>query len=844
MLLDKLGKEILLFDGAMGTQLQKSGVKIGNVPETLNITNPELIQSIHSNYLNAGADIILTNTFGANRLKTADCKYSNEELIINAVKNAKIARKNSKRENDSYIALDIGPIGTMLEPIGTLSFDDAYEIIKEQILPVKDEVDLVLIETQNDLYELKAGILAVKENSNLPLFVSMTFDENERSLTGSDVITFVNVAQSLGVDALGVNCSLGPKEILGIVEKLLKYSSIPVIVQPNAGLPTIVDGQTIFNVTKEEFVEKMSEFFKSGVAVGGGCCGTSPEYIKSLKEVVLKQKNVFKRNIKRKTMISSSTNTVLFGDKVVICGERINPTGKKNLKEALLNKNYSEIVVEGIKQQEFGADILDVNVGVPKIDEENVLCEVVKELQEVISLPLQIDSTNYKAIEKACRYYNGRPIINSVNNKKSSMEKIFPIAKKYGAVVIGLTLSDDIPLTCDERFDIARNIIETAKSYDIPKENIIIDCLTLTASAQQKEVFETLKALRKIKDELDVHTTLGVSNISFGLPKRSLLNRTFLTLALGSGLDLPIIDPLDKDIAETIDAFNVLKGYDASSARYIEKYKNYVYSESISGNKNISFNIDSKNKNINQNFNNDIHTDINNDIHADINADTTFSSKFNLAEIIKHGLKEKVRNAVEFELQSKEPFDIIQNIIIPTLTDVGEKFEKGIFFLPQLIISAETTKKAFDILQTHIKNNTEGYTNIDNLKNSEIKNEFSKGTIALATVKGDVHDIGKNIVKVVIESYGYNVIDLGKNVEPEKIKEIFLEHRPDAIGLSALMTTTVLSMQETIEELKKIEGIAPILVGGAVLTDEISKQIGADYYCKDAMEAVKILEKL
>ncbi|MDQ0361780.1 homocysteine S-methyltransferase family protein [Breznakia pachnodae] len=785
MLLERLGKELLIFDGAMGTQLQVAGLKGGDIPEELNITNPELIQDIHVAYLNAGADFISTNTFGCNPLKMEESKYKYTHMIKAAVENAKIAQQKANRVSDSYIALDIGPIGQLLEPAGTLTFDEAYTLVKQQVEVVKDEVDVVLLETMSDLYEVKAAILAVKENSDLPVFVTMTFEQNRRSLTGTNPETFVNVVEGLGVDALGVNCSLGPEELKPIIEELLATASVPVMIQPNAGLPTLESGETVYHLQADEFSNYLIDVLNDGVAIVGGCCGTTPAFIEELKK--LNVTNVKQRSVESLTKVSSHTQTVTITNKVVVCGERLNPTGKKKLKKALLEEHYDEVLVEAIAQEQAGADILDVNVGVPGIDEVAVMTKVIKMIQEVINLPLQIDSSSADAIEQACRYYNGKPLINSVNGKEEVMRSIFPIVKKYGGTVIGLTLDNEIPLTAEERVDIAKRIIETAKEYGIDKKDIIIDCLTLTASAQQKEVKETLKAVEMV-NAMGVSTVLGVSNVSFGLPNRALLNRTFLTLAMNAGLNLPIINPLDNELMGTIDAFNVINYIDIDSEHYINKQSNQSKEQKV----------------------------------------TATKTDFTLSEIIKKGLKEEVVEVCKKELETKEPLTVVNEIIIPALNIVGEEYEKGIIFLPQLIQSAETTKKAFEVVQSCF----------------ETDKSQQKGPIVLATVEGDIHDIGKNIVKVVLESYGYQVIDLGKNVPVQTVVDAYKEHQPKAIGLSALMTTTVLSMKKTIEALKEEGNVCPILVGGAVLTADIASDIGADYYCKDAMETVQTLNSI
>lgn len=784
MLQERLKKEILVFDGAMGTQLQEAGLKAGEIPECLNITHPELIQSIHQKYLNAGADFITTNTFGANALKMKDVNYSLKEIIEAAIDNAKAAQKNTNRQNNSYIALDIGPIGQLLEPMGTLSFDQAYEIIKEQVLLAKDKVDLVLLETMTDIYEVKAGVLAVKENSDLPVFVTMTYETNQRTLSGCDPVTMVNILEGLNVDALGINCSLGPVELTPIINEVLKTASLPIILQPNAGLPCLVAGKTCYNMDSDTFVAESIKHVKNGVRIIGGCCGTTPEFIAKLKKAI-PAKPVITTPVKA-TRVSSGSKTVEFGHHVVVCGERLNPTGKKKLKEALKQQRYDELVIEAIKQDQAKAHVLDVNVGLPGIDEVATMKHVIKLLQEVISLPLQIDSSNAQAIEQACRYYNGKPLINSVNGKTETMEATFPIVKKYGGVVIGLTLDENgIPPKAKDRLEIAKKIIKTAAKYGISKENIIIDCLVLTVSAQQKEVMETIKAVRMVKEELGVHTVLGVSNVSFGLPNRPLLNKTFLTMAMAAGLDLPIINPLDKELMDAIDAFNVLYNYDQDATIYIQNQSNQTV------------------------------TSIKN------------TTDFTLEDIIIRGLKDEVKTATKKQLETKDGLEIINNILIPALDKVGKQYENNTIFLPQLIQAAETSKVAFGVIKDTFKETT-----------------ATKGPVIMATVHGDIHDIGKNIVKVVLESYGYKIIDLGKDVPPETVVDAFYQYHPKAIGLSALMTTTVASMEKTIAMLKKIDNMCPIFVGGAVLTADYAKEINADYYSKDAMDAVELLNRI
>lgn len=780
MLRERLNKDLLIFDGGFGSQLQELGMKAGEIPEYYNIEHPKIIIDIHHRYLKAGADFITTNTFGANPLKLEQHKYSYQEVILAAIQNAKEAKKIKP---DAYIALDIGPIGKLMEPMGTLTFDEVYQSVKQMVELVKEDIEVVLFETMTDIYELKASILAVKECSDLPVFATMTFETNGRSLSGCDPLTMVNVLEGLKVDALGINCSLGPNEMAPIIENILESTSSPVMIQPNAGLPLLEDGQTVYPMKVDEFIEAIVPLVKKGIAIVGGCCGTTPEFIQKLKENC--PTTVTPREVSSLTRVSSGTTTVEFGKHVVVCGERLNPTGKKKLKAALKEERYDELVVEAIKQEQAGAHVLDVNVGLPGIDEPKVMKHVIKLLQEVIQLPLQIDSSNFQAIEEACRYYNGKPLINSVNGKDETMEAVFPVVKKYGGVVIGLALDENgIPPKAKQRFEIAKKIINKAKEYGIDKKDIIIDCLVLTASAQQKEVMETIKAVSMVKT-LGVHTVLGVSNVSFGLPNRPLLNKTFLAMAMSAGLDLPIINPLDQELMNTIDAFNVLYNYDQDATNYIQKQ---AQSQVV------------------------------------LPKQTT---SFSLNDVVLHGLKDEVKKATETALESQDGLTIVNDILIPALDQIGKDYETGKIFLPQLIQSAEASKIAFDVIKQTFKTT-----------------KSSKGPVLIATVHGDIHDIGKNIVKVVLESYGYQVIDLGKDVPAEVILEAYRKHHPKAIGLSALMTTTVVSMEETIALLKQEENMCPIFVGGAVLTEDIAQDIQADYYTKDAMAAVNLLNEI
>lgn len=796
MLKDLLGKKTLFFDGGMGTQLQANGLSVGAIPEELNIDKPELIVMIHENYLKAGADFITTNTFGANAHKMSRAKYPNTEMIKAAVKNADTARKNLGREDDSYIALDIGPIGELLAPIGTLSFDDAYELFKEQIVCVKDDIDLVIFETFGDLYELKAGVLAAKENCDKPVFVSVSFDKSGRTLTGTNPETYINVMEGLKVDAIGVNCSLGPKELEPVIRMLLEKSHLPVLIQPNAGLPTLRDGKTVFELTPESFIDALSNVMNEGIAVIGGCCGTTPDFIKLEKTnfpIVVKE-----RNVPLRTAVSSSTMTVYLDEDVKVCGERLNPTGKKKLQAALREENYDMLISEAIAQEDAGAKVLDVNVGLPGIDEAAVMRKIIPMLQEVVSIPLQIDSSNPAAIEAACRIYNGKPLINSVNGKDAVMEAVFPVANKYGGVVIGLALSEEVPKLCEERVAIAEKIIGKAKEYGIPEKDLVIDCLTLTVSAQQAEAAETLKALKVVSD-MGLSSTLGVSNISFGLPNRPLINRTFLTLAMQSGLKMPIINPLDRSLMDCIDAFNVIYNVDKGCETYIKNQENVVV-QTVTVQKSAT---------------------------GDGATASAAGGKKDVGFCIIKGLKDEITEVTVEELKNTDAMVLINETIIPALNKVGRDYDSGKIFLPQLIQAAETAKVAFAEVQKHFTVSSE-----------------KKGPVILCTVEGDIHDIGKNIVKVVCESYGYEIIDLGKDIPVDSVVDAYKEYKPKAIGLSALMTTTVENMKRTIAALRANDCDVPIMVGGAVLTEEIAKEIDADYYTEDAMSLVNLFKEL
>lgn len=771
---NKLGKEVMIFDGAFGTELEKRGI-MSKCPEMLNVTAPDQIAAIHKSYIEAGCDFITTNTFGANRIKMPD--RDRKMMIDAAIVQAKRFRTSQ------FVMMDIGPLGKMLYPMGELSFDDAYEAFKEMVLIARDQVDGFILETFSDLYELKCALLAVKENCDKPVFTTMTFDATGHTLTGTSPRIMAELMCNMGADAIGVNCSLGPNDLRPIVAELLKYSTKPVLVQPNRGLPTLQDGKATYSLTQEEFANVMADFCSQGVAILGGCCGTNPDFIHAI--AANKGKKVTEREVVTETVITSATRLVVM-DRVQICGERINPTGKKKLKEAIINGDFDYIFKEAIKQEEAGANLLDVNLGVPKTDDVSNMKNVVVKLNEITNLPLQIDSSNPKAIEAGCRYYNGVPLINSVNGNADNMAAIFPIAQKYGAVVLGLTMDDNgIPQTAEERTAIAERIINGAESYGIERRRMMVDTLTLTCSAQQPLVKETLRALRMVTDKFGVATALGVSNVSFGMPNRELINSTFLAMALENGLTMPIINPCNAAMINTVLAFNALRGEKADLDNFVEKS---VAAEA---------------------------------------APVAAPASMTLGEAVRRGLKEDSIALTREALQTQEAMSVINDVLIPTLNIVGSDFEKQKIFLPQLISASEACKEAFGIIKEKF---TQGTSH--------------KGNIILATVKGDVHDIGKNIVKVLFESYGYNVIDLGRDTAKETILDAARQHNPKVIGLSALMTTTVLSMEETIAFLKANGVATPIFVGGAVLNQPLADEIHANGYTKDALEFVEAVEKM
>jgi len=781
---------ILVIDGGMGTMLQVKGLKLGETPETFNIEEREIIKEIHKDYIENGAMVLTTNTFGANELKLEHCDYSVEKIIDAAINIAKEAREDKK----IYIALDIGPIGQLLEPMGTLSFERAYEIFKRQIVQgVKSGADLIIIETMTDLYEAKAALLAAKENSTLPVLCTMSFEENGRTFTGCTPESMAVVLEGLGADAVGVNCSLGPKELLPIIKRIVKATNIPVMAQANAGLPELILGETVFNITAEEFAYWVEKFVCEGVSIIGGCCGTTPEFIKRLRDIADNNK-VPKRDKITYSCICTPSNMLKI-DGVKVVGERINPTGKKLFQQALRDDNLDYILKQAIDQVEAGADLLDINVGLPQIDETEMMVKVIKEIQGIMDIPLQIDSSDPEVLEAALRIYNGKACVNSVNGEDEVLDKILPIIKKYGASVVGLTLDKrGIPPTAKDRFEIAEKIVNKAKEYGIDKKDVFIDCLVLTASAQQAEVKETLMAVRRVHDELGVKTLLGVSNISFGLPCRDLINETFLAAALANGLDLPIMNPNSAGMMDVVNSYKVLANIDKGSANYISIYGGATVDRGVRLNSGKD--------------------------------DNNSTLERDLKYIVIKGLRDDAAQETRELLKTKTELEIVNELLIPALDIVGKKFEIGELFLPQLIQSAETVKKAFEVIKASLI-----------ASNSA---SISKGKIVLATVQGDIHDIGKNIVKVILENYGYEIIDLGKDVPVEKVVETALKYDVSLVGLSALMTTTLKSMAETIKQLKEHGYKGKVFVGGAVLTPEYAKEIGADYYSKDAKEAVEV----
>ncbi len=777
--------KIYILCGAMGTQLQKLGLNTGEAPDILNITKPDIITGIHRNYVRAGSDAVFSNTFGANRKKLAGSGYTPDEVIKAAMENLRAATKGT----ETLCGLDIGPIGELMEPTGSLSFEEAYDIFKEQIIAGKDYADFIAIETMTDLYEVKAAILAAKENSTLPVYCTMSFEKNGRTFTGCTPESAAAVIEGLGADAVGVNCSLGPEDLYDTVKKICATVRIPVAAKPNAGLPDPITGA--YDVSPEEFARQAVKLYECGVSLFGGCCGTAPEYITELSRLLKSRTPVAWRTYNSQAMVCTPTRPVYI-DTPKIIGERINPTGKKRFKEALKNNDIDYILSQATEQIAAGAEILDVNVGLPDIDEKDMMVRTIKAIQSITDVPLQIDSTNPEVLDAALRVYNGKAIVNSVKGEESSLEKILPIVKKYGAAVVGLTLDEDgIPKTVDKRFEIAERILNRALDLGIEERDVFIDCLTLTVSAEPEGAAQTLAAVRRVKDELGLKTVLGVSNISFGLPNRVLVNRNFLSLALANGLDLPIINPNVEDMTGAVRAYRLLMNIDKNASDYIAAYA---------------------------------------DKEDEKSAPSTAGAEPDIFTAIKNGLKNDGARITEELLKTVEPMEIINGMLIPALDKTGADFESGKIFLPQLIASAGVAQAAFDVIRNHLA--ASGDT------------AESRGTVVLATVKGDIHDIGKNIVKTLLDNYGYKVIDLGRDVEYEAVAKAAEESGAKLVGLSALMTTTLKSMEETIK-LIHLRGLdCKIVVGGAVLTKDYAEKIGADYYAKDAKCTVDIAKEI
>ena len=790
-------KRFVLLDGGMGTQLQTRGLQPGQKPELAALEMPDTLTAIHADYARAGADILLANTFGANAKKLAGCPCTVEQVVSASIACA----RSAAAETGALVALDIGPLGELLVPAGTLSFEDAYAEFAQVIRAgAAAGADLVFLETMTDLYELKAAILAAKENCALPVFTSMSFESRGRTFTGCTVESYAVTAAGLGADAVGINCSLGPKEILPFAQRLCRSvpAGVPVFVKPNAGLPN-PDGS--YNLNAEEFAAEMKAYALIGVSMVGGCCGTTPAFIAKLQQTFAPLVPAEKIPIRRSCLCTPVRFVEVDG--ITVVGERINPTGKKRLQQALRDGDSAYPCAQAVAQAEAGAQVLDVNAGLPGIDEAATLEHLVKDLQAITDLPLQLDSSNPEALSRALRIYNGKPIVNSVNGEQKTLDTILPLCKKYGAAVVGLALDEHgIPADAEGRFAIAKRIAAAANAAGIPNEDIYIDCLTLTASAQQEGAVQTLEALTRCKKELGVRTVLGVSNISFGLPCRGYLNTTFLTMAMSAGLDLAIMNPNTPEMMAAVRAYRVLTSQDKQSSDYVAAY-------------------------------------------ADVQIQTTQTSKSAatvaevgaaapggdaLFEAVRRGLKAEARAAADAALTMREPLDIVNASLIPALDAVGDGFEKGTVFLPQLLQAATAAQAAFESIKAKIAASGQA--------------QGSKGKIVIATVKGDVHDIGKNIVRVILENYGYDVLDLGRDVAPERVVEAVRQTGAKLVGLSALMTTTVPNMQATIEALHAAGLDCKVMVGGAVLTPDYARDIGADYYCKDAKASADLAKQL
>lgn len=791
-----LQQNIVILDGGTGTLLQQAGLPLGELPERWSVTRKEVLQNVHREYFDAGSAIVCTNTFGANTLKFSEKEL--EEIVRASVENARIGAAKSVGKQEKFVALDIGPLGKLLKPYGDFDFEEAVSVFAKTVrLGVKYGADLIFIETMSDSLECKAAVLAAKENSDLPVFVSCAYGADGKLMTGASPAAMVATLEGMGVDAIGVNCSVGPAQMQGVVQELLAKASVPVLVKPNAGLP-VSDGEELrYDVGEQEFAACIARFAQAGARLVGGCCGTTPAYIRAVTAAIgdLSPRPIEKKNI---TCVSSYTRAVEF-DKPLLIGERINPTGKKRLRQALMEKDVGYVLSEGIAQQEKGAHILDVNVGAPEIDEKTELVRYVEELQAVVDLPLQLDTADAVALEKAMRRYNGKPLVNSVNGKRESMDKVFPLVKKYGGVVVALTLDENgIPDSAEERVKIAEKIIAEAAKYGIEKKDILVDTLAMAVSADKNAAKNTLRALRKVKEELGVHTSLGVSNVSFGLPSREIVNANFFALALANGLSAAIVNPNSAELLQTYYAYLALSGQDENCADYIRFASQLPVRTS--------------------------------GVAPSSQKQAEIAGKSPLQEAIIKGLKENAARECEAILGQKTALETIEGEIVPALDEIGRAYEEKRAYLPQLLMSAEAAKAAFENIRLHLL--------------SKGERAEKKGRIVLATVKGDIHDIGKNIVATMLENYGFEVVDLGRDVPPERVLQAVEESKAPLVGLSALMTTTLPSMAETVALLKEKTPWVKVIVGGAVLTQEYADKIGADGYGKDAIATVRFAEKV
>ncbi len=847
----------LVLDGAMGTQLVRAGMRSDEDQNEYLLSHPEVIESIHRRYVEAGSDLIYAPTFTLNRQYVREHGDELGQIVAQLmapalrvredVRAGRVLAQGSAAE-DLLVAMDIGPLGEMLEPMGSLTFEEAYDTFRQLVIAgAKAGADLVVIETMTDLYEVRAAVLAARENCCLPVMVSMSFDEGGRTFTGTSLESMAVCLEGLGVDAMGINCSLGPVQILPMIRELQTYTDIPVFAKPNAGLPDPATGT--YDITCDQFVESLKAYIDAGVSMVGGCCGTTPEYIRSLAAAVREHEGCGKENAGEQSeeaagsgaageLKVSSRSRVVRVDHIAVIGERLNPTGKKRMKQALLDGDFDYILSQAIAQIDAGAEILDVNVGVPGLDDVKMMPRVIKRLQSITDLPLQIDSSNPAAIEAALRVYNGKPIVNSVNGEEKVMDQVLPLVKKYGAAVIGLTLDENgIPATAGERLAIAERIVKRAKEYGIPEHDVIIDCLTLTASAQQKEVDETLKAVRMVREKLGLHAALGVSNVSFGLPLRKVINRTFLTMAMENGLDLPIINPNDEDMMASVFAFNVLKNRDETAAAFIGRYSDEQRAAALTGPKKPAAGAPpaggtaggASSAEGGQGPGGSTNAGSGSTNGADPGGAGSTGGP-DVFRAIETGMEGETIHAVKALLQQKTEMEIVNEYMIPALDRVGKKFEAGTLFLPQMLQAASAAQAGFEVIRERLAESDSGSVDL--------------GEVVIATVRGDIHDIGKNIVKVIMDNYGFHMIDLGKNVPAEEIVEIVKERGIRLVGLSALMTTTLKSMEETIAAIREASPDCRVMVGGAVLTEEYAKSIGADYYCSDAMRSVEAAQEV